>query len=206
MPMIVTDPHQPDNPTIFANRAFIEMTGYSAEELVGRNCRFLQGKDTDRATVAAIRESVAQNREFAAEILNYRKDGTSFWNALFTSPVFDEQGNLIFFFGSQLDVSRRRDAEDALRQAVKMEAVGQLTGGIAHDLNNLLQVMSGHLSCWGCSTVPRSRTRRASRPARACAGRGPEGCRADPAAARLRASPAAGGPDHQSQHAGVGDD
>ncbi len=149
MPMIVTDPHQPDNPIIFANRAFIEMTGYSAGELVGRNCRFLQGKDTDRATVAAIRESVAQNREFAAEILNYRKDGTSFWNALFTSPVFDEQGNLIFFFGSQLDVSRRRDAEDALRQAQKMEAVGQLTGGIAHDFNNLLQVMSGHLELLG---------------------------------------------------------
>ncbi|TAA21396.1 PAS domain-containing protein [Pseudoxanthomonas winnipegensis] len=149
MPMIVTDPHQPDNPIVFANRAFIEMTGYSSEELIGRNCRFLQGKDTDRATVAAVRESIAQNREFAAEILNYRKDGTSFWNALFTSPVFDENGKLIFFFGSQLDVSRRRDAEDALRQAQKMEAVGQLTGGIAHDFNNLLQVMSGHLELLG---------------------------------------------------------
>ncbi|MCC4600323.1 hybrid sensor histidine kinase/response regulator [Xanthomonas melonis] len=145
MPMTVTDPHLPDNPIVFANRAFLEMTGYSAEEIIGNNCRFLQGPDTDPASVQDVRESIDNRREFATEVLNYRKDGSSFWNALFISPVFDQQGNLVYFFGSQLDVSRRRDAEDALRQAQKMEALGQLTGGIAHDFNNLLQVMSGHL-------------------------------------------------------------
>lgn len=145
MPMTVTDPHLPDNPIVFANRAFLEMTGYSSEEIIGNNCRFLQGPETDPASVQDVRESIEQRREFATEVLNYRKDGSSFWNALFVSPVFDEQGNLVYFFGSQLDVSRRRDAEDALRQAQKMEALGQLTGGIAHDFNNLLQVMSGHL-------------------------------------------------------------
>ncbi len=145
MPMTVTDPHLPDNPIVFANRAFLEMTGYSAEEVIGNNCRFLQGPETDPASISDVRQSIETRSEFATEVLNYRKDGSSFWNALFVSPVFDDQGNLVYFFGSQLDVSRRRDAEDALRQAQKMEALGQLTGGIAHDFNNLLQVMSGHL-------------------------------------------------------------
>ncbi|MGV7029564.1 hybrid sensor histidine kinase/response regulator [Methylobacterium symbioticum] len=144
MPMIVTDPHQPDNPIIFANRAFERMTGYTRQELVGTNCRFLQGPETNRETVADVRLAIAEHREFAAEILNYRKDGSSFWNALFVSPVFNRQGDLVYFFGSQLDVSRRRDAEESLHQAQKMESLGQLTGGIAHDFNNLLQVISGH--------------------------------------------------------------
>ncbi|WOS42964.1 MULTISPECIES: hybrid sensor histidine kinase/response regulator [Xanthomonas] len=145
MPMIVTDPRQPDNPIIFVNRAFLEMTGYGSDELIGNNCRFLQGPDTDRETVRSIRDAITSSDEVAVEILNYRKDGSSFWNALYISPVYDDRGELVYFFGSQLDVSRRRDAEDALRQAQKMEALGQLTGGIAHDFNNLLQVMSGYL-------------------------------------------------------------
>jgi len=81
----------------------------------------------------------------SVELLNYRKDGSAFWNALFISPVFGPDDKLIYFFASQLDVSRRRDAEDALRQAQKMEAVGQLTGGIAHDFNNLLTVIMGNI-------------------------------------------------------------
>lgn len=145
MPMLVTDPHQPDNPIVFANRAFIQMSGYAEAELLGRNCRFLQGDGTDRESVQAIREAVAARRDVTVEILNYRKDGTSFWNALYISPVFNKTGDLVYFFASQLDVSRRRDAEQALHQTQKMEALGQLTGGIAHDFNNLLQVMGGHI-------------------------------------------------------------
>lgn len=145
MPMTVTDPRQPDNPIVFANQAFLNMTGYRADEIIGSNCRFLQGPETDRATLAELRRAIAERREHATEILNYRKDGYNFWNALFVSPIFDEAGELIYFFGSQLDVTRRREAEDALRQAQKMEALGRLTGGIAHDFNNLLQVMIGYL-------------------------------------------------------------
>jgi PAS domain S-box-containing protein len=145
MPMIVTDPNQPDNPIIFANSAFVDMTGYSTDELYGRNCRFLQGADTDHHLVEQVKRAVKEERDISVEILNYRKDGSSFWNALFISPVYNEAGDLIYFFASQLDVSRRRDAEDALRQAQKMEALGQLTGGIAHDFNNLLQVMGGYV-------------------------------------------------------------
>ncbi|MDA8457131.1 histidine kinase famiy protein [Acidovorax sp. GBBC 3334] len=145
MPMLVTDPRQPDNPIVFCNRAFITMTGYQPQEILGHNCRFLQGPATDRNTVAALREAIDQRKEISLELLNYRKDGSSFWNALFISPVYNARGELVYFFASQLDVSRRRDAEEALSQAQKMEALGQLTGGISHDFNNLLQVMSGHL-------------------------------------------------------------
>ncbi|MGF6667145.1 histidine kinase famiy protein [Pseudomonas monsensis] len=145
MPMIVTDPKRPDNPIIFANNAFIDMTGYDREEIVGHNCRFLQGPETDPLVVTKVREAIESETEVAVELVNYKKDGSSFWNALFISPVYNEAGELIYFFASQLDVSRRRDAEDGLRQAQKMEALGQLTGGIAHDFNNLLQVMIGYL-------------------------------------------------------------
>jgi PAS domain S-box-containing protein len=144
MPMIVTDPHQADNPIIFVNRAFERMTGYTRDKLIGTNCRFLQGPETDREVVTELRVAIAEQREFSTEIINYRKDGSSFWNALFVSPVFNRAGDLVYFFGSQLDVSRRRDAEESLHQAQKMESLGQLTGGIAHDFNNLLQVISGH--------------------------------------------------------------
>lgn len=145
MPMIVSDPNQPDNPIIFVNNAFINMTGYSRADVIGKNCRFLQGPETDRAVVAQVRDAVLERREIATELLNYRKNGSTFWNALFISPVYDQHGELKYFFSSQLDISRRRDAEQALGQARKMEALGQLTGGIAHDFNNLLQVISGYL-------------------------------------------------------------
>jgi PAS domain S-box-containing protein len=144
MPMIVTDPRQPDNPIVFANEAFSFMTGYSEQEILGTNCRFLQGPETDRDVVAQIRAAIARRDEIAVELLNYRKNGSTFWNALFVSPVYDDAGELVYFFSSQLDISRRREAEDALHEAQKMEAVGKLTGGIAHDFNNLLQVIIGY--------------------------------------------------------------
>ncbi|MCU0984039.1 MAG: histidine kinase famiy protein [Acetobacteraceae bacterium] len=145
MPMVVTDPFQTDNPIVFVNQAFCDLTGYRPAEVLGRNCRFLQGPDTDRAVVARIRLAVAERRVVSAEIMNYRKDGSAFWNALFISPLVDRSGKLRYFFASQLDVSRRHDAEEALRQAQKMEALGQFTGSIAHDFNNLLQVITGYI-------------------------------------------------------------
>jgi PAS domain S-box-containing protein len=145
MPMILTDPSQPDNPIVFANRAFQDLTGYEPEEIVGRNCRFLQGAQTDRAAVHEMREAIAARRAVSVELLNYKRDGTPFWNGVYIAPVYDRDGKLIYFFASQLDITRRRMSEQAFRQAQKMEAIGQLTAGLAHDFNNLLQVVLGNL-------------------------------------------------------------
>ena len=145
MPMILTDPNQPDNPIAFANNAFLDLTGYELTEIIGRNCRFLQGPDTDRETVRELREAVQNPTAVSIEILNYRRDGSPFWNAVFVGPVFDPDGRLLYFFASQLDVSRRRETEVQLQQAQKMESIGQLTAGVAHDFNNLLHVISGSL-------------------------------------------------------------
>lgn len=111
--MVVTDPRLPDNPIVFANRAFLALTGYEAGEVLGRNCRFLQGPETDPAAVAKVRAAVAERREVEVALLNYRKDGTTFWNALRLSPVLDERGTLINFFASQVDVSHAQLGEAA---------------------------------------------------------------------------------------------
>lgn len=144
MPMVVTDPRQPDNPIVFINGAFLDLSGYTADEVLGRNCRFLQGPDTDAGTVTELRDALAAHKAVAVDILNYKKDGTRFWNGLFIGPVFDKQGELLYFFASQLDITSRRISEMSYTQAQKMEAIGQLTAGLAHDFNNLLQVAIGN--------------------------------------------------------------
>jgi PAS domain S-box-containing protein len=149
MPMVMTDPRREDNPVIFCNRAFLDMTGYEEEQVLNRNCRFLQGKDTDPETVAELRAAVREERAVAVDILNYKADGTPFWNAVFTGPIFDQEGRLLYWFASQIDITQRRMSEQAFRQAQKMEAVGQLTAGLAHDFNNLLQVIGGNLEMAG---------------------------------------------------------
>jgi len=145
MPMLITDPRQDDNPIVFANGAFTDLTGYTEEQLLGRNCRFLQGPDTDRATVAELRQAVEQQRAVAVDLLNYKADGTPFWNALFFGPIFDQDGQLLYFFASQMDITERRNNQESWLQAQKMEAIGQLSAGMAHDFNNLLQVINGNL-------------------------------------------------------------
>ena len=145
MPMVLADPRQADSPIVFANNAFLDLTGYELDEVVGRNCRFLQGAGTDPETVRVLRETLANRTACAIEILNYRRDGSPFWNAVFMGPVLNPEGEVIFYFASQLDVTQRRESEQQFRQAQKMEAVGQLTAGLAHDFNNLLHVITGSL-------------------------------------------------------------
>lgn len=140
MPMIVTDPNQPDNPVIFCNEAFRKLTGYSDDEAIGRNCRFLQGRDTDRETVSNIREAVAAGRDIAVDILNYRKDGSTFWNAVFISPVRDETGKIVYFFASQLDFTTVKSREADLA-AARHEAEAEVAKHTA-DLRSALEARS----------------------------------------------------------------
>lgn len=111
MPMIITDPRQIDNPIVFCNDAFCRLSGYAREEVLGSNCRFLQGPKTDLSDVALIRQAIEARTDISIELLNYKKDGELFWNALYISPVFSETGELQFFFASQFDVTDRKERE-----------------------------------------------------------------------------------------------
>ncbi|WP_279481422.1 HWE histidine kinase domain-containing protein [Aureimonas sp. SK2] len=111
MPMIITDPNSDDNPIVFCNDAFVRLTGYEREEILGRNCRFLQGPATNTDDVRKLSRAVEARESIEIDLLNYRKDGTTFWNALLVSPVF-ENGELTYFFASQFDVTERKRAEE----------------------------------------------------------------------------------------------
>ncbi len=104
-PMVLSDPSLPDCPMVEANQAFAEMTGYPMGEILGRNCRFLQGRGTDRASVARIRSCLEAGQGCIDWIVNHRRNGSAFWNLLFISPVHDRDGTLRFFFGNQLDIT-----------------------------------------------------------------------------------------------------
>lgn len=140
MPMLITDPRQPDNPIIFCNQAFANLTGYSTDELIGRNCRLLQGPETDSGAIARLREAIAAERDIAIDILNYRKDGSQFWNALFVSPVRDADGDVVYFFASQLDFttikSKELDLAEA-RQSAEREVARR-----THDLSEALKAQT----------------------------------------------------------------
>jgi PAS domain S-box-containing protein len=109
MPMIITDPRRDDNPVVFANDSFCRLTGYARSEILGRNCRFLQGPETDRATVRRIHDAVEAVEPIEIDIRNHRKNGEAFWNRLLMAPVFDADGVLAYFFASQVDVTLERE-------------------------------------------------------------------------------------------------
>ena len=101
---IVTDNRKPDNPIVAANDAFFDLTGYCAEEVIGRNCRFLAGIGSEPEAQAALRVAIAEGTPAVVELWNYRKDGSPFRNALMIAPILDNFGNAVFFVGSQLEV------------------------------------------------------------------------------------------------------
>ena len=114
-PMLVADAQRPDRPIVWINEAFLDLTGYQRHELIGRNCRLLQGPDTDRTEVARMRAAIEAAEPFAGEVLNYRKDGTPFWNGMTINPVRDGKGRLTYFFAAQADMTDKRRLETAMR-------------------------------------------------------------------------------------------
>jgi PAS domain S-box-containing protein len=144
MAMILTDPKLPDNPIIYANPAFLRLTGYTQEEVVGRNCRFLQGAKTDRNSVQKICEAIGKSNDIAIDIINYKKDGSEFWNSLYISPVMDDAGVAQYYFASQFDATERkqRDVDDRKQHdldALNMKTLERLVQERTKELEEALQ-------------------------------------------------------------------
>lgn len=117
---VVTDPRLPDNPIIAANKAFSDLTGYARDEIVGRNCRFLSGAATEPEARRRLRDAVCAGRPALIELVNYRKDGSVFRNAVMIAPLFDEQGEVRLFLGSQMDVGSAAGVPNRRRAAVQL--------------------------------------------------------------------------------------
>jgi len=143
--ILITDHQQPNNPIIFANPAFERITGYSEDEVQGRNCRFLTRDDRDQPELETVRKAIAEGRDCQVTLRNYRKDGSLFWNELSLAPVHDNEGTITHFIGIQVDATERKRTEIQLQRVQKLSALGQLTGGIAHDFNNILAVVLGNV-------------------------------------------------------------
>jgi PAS domain S-box-containing protein len=147
---VLSDPRQPDNPIVACNDAFCALTGYPPAEVIGRNCRFLSGPGTEPWLSEQIRKGVQEHRPVLVEILNYKRDGTPFRNAVLVAPIYDEQDELLYFLGSQVEIdadaplppsARRLRAAELVKalsprqwQVLKLAASGLLNKQIAGEL------------------------------------------------------------------------
>jgi PAS domain S-box-containing protein len=162
----ISDARQPDMPLIYVNQAFTEMSGYSEEYVLGKNCRFLQGDDRDQDARRIIREALNTGGHCQVLLKNYRKDGSFFWNELIISPIHNEAGEVTHFVGVQNDVTDREEArrETAAKQlelektleklqetqtmlihSEKMNAMGQMVAGVAHEINNPVAFIASNM-------------------------------------------------------------
>jgi PAS domain S-box-containing protein len=157
---VISDPRVKDNPIICCNKAFVELTGYTEAEILGRNCRFLAGPATEPWLTDTIRNGVRRHAPVLVEILNYKRDGTPFRNAVLVAPIFDDEGELEFFLGSQVEMendapgmnaNRRMAAAIAVkalshrqREVLTEMAAGYLNKQIAHRLGLSEQTVKMH--------------------------------------------------------------
>ena len=141
--LVVVDALRPGAPVEFVNAAFVRMTGYSEDEILGQNCRQFQGGQTDSEARAVLRRAIQEGQPADVELLDYRKDGTSFWNHVSIAPLRDASGAVVKFVGVQRDLTNQKRREHQVLAAQRLSAIGELTGGIAHDFNNLLTAIGG---------------------------------------------------------------
>lgn len=137
--LVLTDPHREDNPIIYVNRAFETITGYSQVSSVGRNCRFLQGEGTNRETIQLISDKMAAREEITTDILNYRADGSPFWNRLHIVPLTDHDGTLRYFMGVQRLLGDARDA--AINGGVEDQSLREITHRVKNHLAMIVSLI-----------------------------------------------------------------
>ncbi len=173
--MIITNPRLPDNPVVFANDSFCRLTGYRRDEIVGRNCRFLQGKDTDPATRQALHDAVKNVTPLETDILNYRQNGEPFWNRLLMAPVFDADQQLAYFFASQVDVTLERERLSGLERhnaALMAEVTSRLRTQQERERELALALKAGGFGTWSFELDTKTLT--ASEECKALFGRDPD--------------------------------
>ncbi|WP_225752588.1 SpoIIE family protein phosphatase [Actinotalea sp. Marseille-Q4924] len=167
----ISDPRLPDDPLVWVNPSFTRVTGYAAADVLGRNCRFLQGPDTDRDVIDHMRRALREGRTVADTVLNYRKDGTPFWNQVVISPVVDSSGNITHHVGIQADVTERIQMQisrdEALAEARQVSERLQLLARVSEELAQhldyhdavraLAETVVPRLAAWGYVTVTSDR-------------------------------------------------
>ncbi|MEN2787283.1 LuxR C-terminal-related transcriptional regulator [Sphingomonas qilianensis] len=127
IPSVISDPRLPDNPIVACNAAFCALTGYPTEEVVGRNCRFLSGPATEPWLTEEIRRGVREHRPVLVEILNYKRNGQPFRNAVLVAPIYDEDDALLYFLGSQVEIDADAAAPSSMRRIRAAEMVKALS-------------------------------------------------------------------------------
>ncbi len=159
---VISNPRLPDNPIVACNDAFVELTGYARDEIIGRNCRFLRGTGTEDEKALVLREGIWRKQPVMVEILNYKKDGTPFRNAVMVAPIFDAAGELEYFLGSQVEIGEEQaQANDARRngaaerverlsrrqkEILVLMAAGKLNKQIAYELSLSERTVKMHRS------------------------------------------------------------
>jgi PAS domain S-box-containing protein len=136
--IVITDARMQDNPIVWVNEGFTRTTGYLASEAIGRNPRFLQGPQTDPAEIAEMRQAIAEARPSMVTLINYRANGSTFWNSVSTAPVFDEDGQVLGFIGMQVDVTDAVRAQREREERLRDEQAGRLSAEKAQRTLSLL--------------------------------------------------------------------
>lgn len=140
---VLSNPRLPDNPIVECNRAFEELTGYSAGEILGRNCRFLHGPETEPWLTETLRTGIRRRQPVMVEITNYRKDGSRFRNAVMVAPIFDDAGELMYYLGSQVEIPGEQARENDIRRKIAHEKIQALS---ARQRAVLVQMAGGKLN------------------------------------------------------------